>query len=297
MRIRLDLSYDGTDFAGWATQPGQRTVQGEIEAGLDRVLRLPTPARLTVAGRTDAGVHARAQVAHIDIPDDIYLATPGRSDRPPGQALVRRLRAVLPADIGVTDVSEAPVGFDARFSAIWRRYSYRVTDRPDPLQRRFELVYDPVDLGALNAAAALLVGERDFTPFCKARPGASAVRTLQRFEWREATTSDTDGDLGVAGRSVVVATVQADAFCHNMVRSLVGACLAVGRGQRDLDWLARVAASKERSAEVQVAPGHPLVLEAVGYPAPDQLADRARTTRAVRTLSAPAGETGLVSSD
>lgn len=276
VRIRIDLAYDGTDFSGWATQPGLRTVQGELEAALGRILRLEAP-RVTVAGRTDAGVHARAQVAHVDIPEESWLALPGRSTLPPQDSLVRRLNAVLPPDVAVDRTEVAPEGFDARFSAVWRRYSYRVIFAPDPLQARYALVHDPVDATAMNAAAALLVGERDFTPFCKARPGASAIRTLQRLQWEEIPA-------GEAGPEGVLATVQADAFCHNMVRSLVGACLAVGSGRRDLDWLRSVIDSRERSAQIHVAPGHPLILEEVGYPADEELAARAQRTRARRTL-------------
>lgn len=271
MRIRIDLSYDGADFSGWARQPGRRTVQGEVEAACDRILRLPEPARLTVAGRTDAGVHARAQVAHLDLPRQVWDALPGRSERPATEVAVRRLNAVLPEDVAIRTAVPAPAGFDARFSAIWRRYSYRVIHKPDPLQRRRALLYDAVDPAALNAAAGLLLGERDFTAFCKARPGASAIRTLQEFRWE-------------AAEGGVVAHVRADAFCHNMVRSLVGACLAVGSGRRDLAWLREVADLDERSSQVQVAPAHPLVLEEVGYPPEAELAARARTARAVRTL-------------
>src|SRR5699024_6061794 len=137
VRIRLDLGYDGTDFSGWAKQPGRRTVQGEIEAACDRIMRLPSPARLTVAGRTDAGVHARAQVAHLDLPIDVWESLPGRSDRSPGEAAVSKLNAVLPPDIAIHAAAAAPDGFDARFSAIWRSYSYRVTTQRDPLARRF----------------------------------------------------------------------------------------------------------------------------------------------------------------
>ncbi len=247
-----------------------------MEAAFERVLRLPAPARLTVAGRTDAGVHARAQVAHIDIAEEAWHAAPGRSDLAPETALTRRLNAVLPSDIAVRATTPAPDGFDARFSAIWRQYSYRVSPVRDPLRRRYSLLHEPVDLDRLNAASEVLLGERDFTAFCKARPGATAIRTLQQFSW-EAWKVDGE-DQGVRG------WVRADAFCHNMVRSLVGACLAVGTGKRSVQWLRSVAESEQRSSQVQVAPAHPLVLEGVGYPAPEELAARAARARAVRTL-------------
>lgn len=271
MRIRIDLAYDGTDFSGWAKQPGRRTVQGEVETALERILRLEEPVRLTVAGRTDAGVHARAQVAHVDIPAAAWTELPGRSEHAPAQALTRRLNAVLPEDIAVHAASPAPEGFDARFSAIWRAYSYRVIFAPDPLSRRYALRSDPLDRELLNAAARATVGEHDFTAFCKARPGATAIRTLQEFSWR------TEGQG-------VVARLRADAFCHNLVRSLVGACITVASGRRDVTWISELLAATERSSEVQVAPPHPLVLEAVGYPPAPEMAARAERARAVRRL-------------
>src|SRR5699024_8536914 len=146
VRIRIDLSYDGTEFSGWAKQPERRTVQGELEAACDRILRLTEPARLTVAGRTDAGVHARAQVAHLDLPATAWDAVPGRSDLAPEIALTRRLNAILPRDIAIIATTSAPEGFDARFSALWREYSYRLTFDRDPLDRHFALTHDPVDL-------------------------------------------------------------------------------------------------------------------------------------------------------
>src|SRR5690349_21055649 len=138
VRIRLDLGYDGTDFSGWAAQPGRRTVEGELSAALTTVLRTPEPVRLTVAGRTDAGVHARGQVVHADVDPQAWAALPGRSDRPPERAAVTRLAGVLPADVVVRAVRPAPPGFDARFAATSRRYLYRLCDRPagaDPLRR------------------------------------------------------------------------------------------------------------------------------------------------------------------
>ncbi len=281
MRIRLDLAYDGTGFSGWARQVGLRTVQGEVEAGLDRILRLDEPARLTVAGRTDAGVHARAQVAHLDLPAAAWEAVPGRSASEPGAALARRLNAVISDDVVIRSVAPAPAGFDARFSALRRRYAYTVVPAGavrDPLQRHRELWFDrPLDPGRLEAAAAALVGERDFAAFCKRREGATTIRTLQAFTWHAA------GDR-------LVADVRADAFCHSMVRSLVGACLAVGSGRRDLAWLEEVAASPARSSQIQVAPAHGLELVEVTYPPEAELAVRARTTRAVRTLPPPRPE-------
>lgn len=272
LRIRLDLAYDGTGFAGWASQPGQRTVQGVLTDALATVLRVP--ARLTVAGRTDAGVHARGQVSHLDVPLAAWEALPGRSDRLPAQALLTRLAGVLPGDIVAGDARVVPDAFDARFSALWRRYSYRIDDgaAPDPLTRTWVLRHRrALDVAAMARAGSLLVGEHDFLAFCKPRAGATTIRTLQEL--------DVSREAGVA-----VVHVRADAFCHSMVRSLVGALLAVGEGRREADWPARVLAARERTGSVTVAPPNGLVLEEVAYPGDDQLAAQARAARVVRSL-------------
>jgi tRNA pseudouridine38-40 synthase len=266
LRLRVDLSYDGAEFSGWAAQPGRRTVEGVLSETLGHVLRLPGPVRLTVAGRTDSGVHARGQVAHADLPADAWVTH--------ADAVLRRLARALPPDLRVRSVAPAPEGFDARFSALWRRYAYRIADNPanaDPL-RRFDTLWNqrPLDLGAMNEAAALLLGEHDFAAFCRKREGATTVRALRRLSWER----DTDG--------VVIGSVIADAFCHNMVRALVGALLPVGEGTRPPAWPAEVLAAATRDPAVQVVPPHGLSLEEVGYPPPDQLATRAKLTRRVR---------------
>lgn len=280
VRARLSFSYDGTDFAGWAVQPKLRTVQGEMEAALARVVRpQQAPPRMVVAGRTDAGVHARGQVAHVDIDRAAWKRLPGRAKRTPERALRERLSGVLSPDIVVTAADVAPEGFDARFSALGRRYAYRIDDSgtPDPLRRRYVAAWGAhVDVDALNAASRTLAGLRDFAPFCRAREGATTIRELAEFSWRRVE----DG----ADAGLVVATVSADAFCHSMVRSLVGAVLPVGEGRRDLDWLAEVAAETERSQAVRVAPANGLTLEHVDYPPDAELASRADLTRAKRTL-------------
>jgi tRNA pseudouridine38-40 synthase len=282
-RIRLDLAYDGSDFAGWARQPGLRTVQGTLEDALGRVLRLDPAPRVTVAGRTDAGVHARGQVAHVDLPEDVWTAVPGRSARPPGDALVSRLTGVLPRDVVVHRTGVAAAGFDARFSALRRRYAYRVADRAalrDPLRRHHVLWHPrPLDDRAMHAAAADLVGHHDFAAFCKPREGATTVRTLEVFDWERPV----DGpDAGL-----VVATVQADAFCHSMVRALVGASIAVGEGRRAVEWPADLLAGRRRDPGGAVVPPHGLTLEEVAYPPDEDLDARARQTRAVRTALDP----------
>ena len=274
VRVRLAVAYDGTGFSGWAVQPGRRTVQGELEEGLARVLRVPIG--LTVAGRTDAGVHAVGQVAHADLPAEAWDGLGGRPGREPGADLVRRLAGVLPADVRVRGAVRAAPGFDARFSAVWRRYAYRVVDDPaaaDPLRRHDTLSWPrPLDLGGLAAASAGLLGERDFAAFCRRREGATTIRALQRLDW------------GRDAAGVLTATVRADAFCHSMVRSLVGALLAVGEGRRPPEWPASLLAGRERSGSVTVAPAHGLTLVAVGYPPDDDLAARAETTRRRREL-------------
>ncbi len=283
MRLRLDLAYDGTDFHGWASQPRLRTVQGTLEAALARVLRLDT-ASLTVAGRTDTGVHARGQVAHLDVSEEALAASAGRSDRPPTEVLLRRLNGVLPADVRIHRVSAAPPGFDARFSAVWRRYAYRIADEPalvDPLVRRWVLAWGrPLDVAAMNHAAAGLLGEHDFAAFCKRREGATTIRTLLDLHWER----DRHG--------LALATVRADAFCHTMVRALVGAMIAVGEGRREPSWAAEVLARAERDPAVTVVQAHGLTLEEVGYPDDAGLAEQAVAARRLRTLPDGAGGAG-----
>ena len=285
VRLRIDLAYDGSGFSGWAAQPGRRTVEDVLAAALGRVLRLPgtvVPPGLTVAGRTDAGVHARGQVVHADVPAAAWTAL-SSTGADHGAGPLARLAAVLPADVRVHAAGPAPDGFDARFSALWRRYSYRVCDDParaDPL-RRHETLWSPrrLDLAAMNEAAASLAGEHDFAAFCRRREGASTVRALRVLDWRR------------DGHGVAVATVVADAFCHNMVRALVGALLAVGEG-RAAGWPAEVLAAAVRDPAVRVVPPHGLCLEEVGYPEPAELAARAAETRQRRTATVSRSASG-----
>ena len=259
MRVRLDVSYEGTDFSGWALQPGRRTVQGVLEAALCTVLRR-SAVPLTVAGRTDAGVHATGQVAHCDLPT-----------LPDG--LLRRLAGVLPADVRVRSLRAVPADFDARFSALWRRYVYLISDAPagpDPLRRRHVLAWPRrLDVAAMHDAGGRLTGLHDFAAFCRRREGATTVRALQRL------TVVRDGDD-------ITCAVVADAFCHSMVRSLVGALLAVGEGRRSLDWPASLLTLDRRPDEVSVAAASGLTLVEIGYPPDSDLAARAEQTRARR---------------
>jgi tRNA pseudouridine38-40 synthase len=263
VRIRLDVAYDGTNYHGWAAQPGLRTVEGQLEAAMATVLRVPAVS-LTCAGRTDAGVHARGQVVHVDL-----------ESLPEGpERLARRLNGILSADLRVRRAVEAPAGFDARFSALWRRYAYRIADTPaatDPLQRAAVLTWGrPLDEAAMNAAAQALVGMHDFASFCKQREGATTIRTLLDLSWSRTATG------------VLEATVRADAFCHSMVRALVGCLIAIGEGRRDVAWAHEVLGRATRDPGVAVAPAHGLTLEEVGYPVDAELAARIEITRARR---------------
>ena len=277
MRVRLDFGYDGSAFSGWATQPGLRTVEGEISAALTMILRASRPVRLTVAGRTDAGVHARGAVAHADVDPAGWGLLPGRSARTPAEAALARLNGVLPDDIVVHGVSLAPEGFHARFSAIRRRYLYRVCDHPetlDPLRRNDTLVHRrELDVEAMQAASQMLLGLADFAAFAKKRDGATTIRTLLDFSWAR------------AGDGTVCATVVADAFCRSMVRSLVGAVIPVGEGRKPVEWPAQVLVAGQRHPGVVVMPAHGLSLEEVSYPHDAKLGGRARESRVMRSVS------------
>ncbi|MET0811634.1 MAG: tRNA pseudouridine(38-40) synthase TruA [Microbacterium sp.] len=275
MRIRLDIAYDGTHFRGWAKQPGLRTVQGTLEDALGRVLG--GDPRLVVAGRTDAGVHASGQVAHLDLDGEQRQRLEDRRGEASAiGALARRLTGVTGAysDVAVLRTSAAAEGFDARFSAVWRRYSYRLADATagyDPLERlRTTTVRPALDERAMDAAARSLVGLHDFAAYCKPRDEATTIRTLLEFDWRR-------DDSGV-----LVANVKADAFCHSMVRALVGACVAVGEGRLDVEDAVAIRDALDRVPEVKVLAARGLTLTEVGYPADELLADRAEQTRARR---------------
>jgi tRNA pseudouridine38-40 synthase len=319
VRIRLDISYDGTHFRGWALQPGLRTVQGTLEAALARILG--GEPRLVVAGRTDAGVHASGQVAHVDLDEEqVARLRAGRgsgaradhnSGNPPADApeegpsggsfqqaagvmrreddasrlgsvseaaarLGSRIRGVLGAysDVAVQRTMLAPEGFDARFSAVWRRYSYRVADSVsgyDPLERlRTTTVRAVLEEHAMDAAARSLIGLHEFAAYCKPREEATTIRTLLEFDWHR----DAEG--------VLVANVKADAFCHSMVRALVGACVAVGQGRLSVAEVAGIRDEGERTNAFTVLAARGLTLTEVGYPADDLLAARAEQTRARR---------------
>lgn len=277
MRIRLDIAYDGTHFRGWAKQPGLRTVQGTLEAALARIVG--SEAHLVVAGRTDAGVHACDQVAHVDLDETQWARVQtrhGQAASDPAGSLARRIRGVLGSypDVTVTRTSIAPEGFDARFSAVWRRYSYRLADGTvgyDPMRRSDTTTLTAaLDVERMDAAAQTLIGLHDFAAYCKPRDEATTIRTLLDYRW----SRDRDG--------VLVATVKADAFCHSMVRALVGACAAVGEGRLEVADVVRLRDELTRTSAFKVMPARGLTLAEVGYPADELLASRAEQTRARR---------------
>jgi tRNA pseudouridine38-40 synthase len=275
VRLRLDIAYDGTDFAGWALQAGQRTVTGVLDDALSTVFRVPV--QLRAAGRTDAGVHATGQVAHVDVPTDALsnayprTAREGDSEFLP---LVRRLARFLPSEVRVLDINRAAAGFDARFSALRRHYVYRLSTAPfgvEPQEARYVAAWPrPLDVDAMSVASRDLVGLHDFAAFCRQREGATTIRDLQRLDWSG------DGDR-------VTAYVTADAFCWSMVRSLVGALLAVGEHRREPGWCATLLTSTQRSSDFAAAPPHGLTLVGVDYPPDDQLAVRTKVTRDLRS--------------
>ncbi|GAA4160194.1 tRNA pseudouridine(38-40) synthase TruA [Gryllotalpicola daejeonensis] len=284
IRIRLDVAYDGTGFSGWARQPRLRTVQGVLEDALATLFRRTPPApTLVVAGRTDAGVHAADQVVHLDLDHDQVNALrnvrlPQGAPPDAGAALAYRLNGILGSntDVVVKRGCVAPEGFDARFSAVWRRYEYRVSDRidtRDPGQRHRTVWWPtPLDADAMHRGAQSLLGLHDFAAYCKPREGATTIRTLQNFGWRR----DEAG--------VLIASLQADAFCHSMVRALVGGCVAVGEGKLEASDLALILEVGARTSAFKVMPAKGLTLTEVGYPPDDELGARAEATRARREL-------------
>ncbi len=285
-RFRLDLAYDGTHFTGWAKQPGIRTVQGELESALATVFGRFGPAPIiTVAGRTDAGVHATGQVAHVDLTGAqcAHLATPHGRAAPvqPAVALRKRLNGIagLTGDLHVSAVTIAPPGFDARFSPVWRRYEYRIADAAaerNPLLRGHTVWYPAtLDLDAMNGAAAELTGLHDWAAYCRPRERATTIRELQSYVWGRDDTG------------VLVARLQADAFCHSMVRALVGAAVSVGEGKLAGDRPVGIRDEAVRTSEFKVMPPTGLTLIEVGYPSDHEVALRAEQTRARRELTGP----------
>lgn len=317
LRLRMELGYDGAPFKGWARQPGLPSVQGALEDALELIFR--APCATVVAGRTDTGVHARRQTVHVDVPEQLWTRfararprgplpdVPGTGDPSIGDAavprdastddaaaegLVRKLNGALNRVLGkdraargwdatvgavvVHDVAVAPEGFDARFSALSRGYEYRIADAVtghDPLTRTFSWwVPAELDVPAMDRAVRELLGLHDFLSFCKPREGATTIRELQRAGVRRDE------------RGMITVALEADAFCHHMVRCIVGAVVRVGEGRHDAAWPGQRLRARVRDANVLMAPAHGLVLEAVRYAEPSRLAERALLTRARRPV-------------
>lgn len=276
-RIRLVVGYRGTNFFGWARQPDVISIQETLEEALFRVTRYEGLATV-VAGRTDTGVHARHQIVHFDIPEHLWWRVTGRSTYAPEQTILFKVNKILPRDIVLYDVREAPAGFDARFSALDRTYKYRIADSVaarDPLRLDSVLWHSyPLDIQLMNRCAEPLLGLHDFAAFCKARPGATTIRELKQLSWERPTTG---ADAGLA-----VATIVSDAFCHNMVRALVGAVIDVGDGAKPERWPLQMLESKSRKNSSAVLAACGLTLHGVQYPADKDLAARAQAVRAMR---------------
>lgn len=299
MRLRLDLAYDGSGFYGWAKQPDLRTVQGVLEEALHKVLRVnksdaSEPLRLSVAGRTDTGVHASYQVCHLDVSEYVLQNCVGHTNLTPVKALEYRLCGVLPKDISIHSVSVAPSGFDARFSALDRTYVYRISDAAnranlDPRMRGFVLQLDyDLNVDAMNQAASLIVGLHDFGSFARPNPGGTTIRCVKKAVWNRVCVgsclSKSTGKIPCIENGLLEFTIVADAFAHNMVRSLVGACVQVGCGKRSVDWFKNKIENPIREGSTGPIAANGLTLEYVEYPKDAELGARANAIRAKRTI-------------
>lgn len=262
-RLRIDFAYDGTNFSGWAKQRDQKTIQGEMESALEPITR--NPISLQVAGRTDAGVHALAQVAHFDLPERDHQGNDWNL-----ADITYRLNRILPEDIRVHSITKAPQYFHARFSALSRSYIYKILDDgqtlPPLLRYDTATWYRPLDLDAMNEAVNPLLGEHDFAAFCKARESGTSIRALKEFAFER--------DL----MGVIIAKVKADAFCHSMVRSLIGAAVCVGEARFSPTWMKEVLDGKTRIGESLVFPARGLTLTKVEYPEDLELKERLSIT-------------------
>jgi tRNA pseudouridine38-40 synthase len=261
-RLRIDIAYDGTAFFGWATQPDRRTIQDLVEEAIARISR--SDVESVVAGRTDAGVHATGQVIHVDLPDALF------SDGLSYIDLRYKLNRILDEDVRIMQISDAPSGFHARFSALRRIYTYKILDANEviPPLSRYDVApwYRPLDADLMNKASALVMGHHDFAAFCKFKEGGTTIRTLEKYQWHR------------DGTGLLVAEVVADAFCYSMVRNLVGAVVCVADGRKDPSWMAELLANKERVSDSLVFPARGLSLTQVDYPSDQELLDRAKVT-------------------
>jgi len=267
-RARIDLSYDGTNFYGWGKQRDQRTIQGELEEALFTLFqqRIDT----TVAGRTDAGVHATGQVCHVDLPDHDY------------GDIAYRLNRILTEEIRIKSIQRVSSDFHARFGALRRHYIYKILDGNRLLEplKRFDVApwYRELDIDLMNQAANLVIGERDFFSFAKFRENSTTIRDLQRFEFER----NSEG--------LIIAQITADAFLYNMVRSLIGTMVYIGEGRFPVDWAREVLERKERPSDSIVFPARGLTFVGVDYPEDSQLAARVAKTMALRKSNSDADE-------
>jgi tRNA pseudouridine38-40 synthase len=272
-RYRIDFGYDGTDFNGFAKQPGLRTVQSELLKAIELIFgKDESDFGIRVAGRTDAGVHAQHQVAHIDL-TELQLRRIGRNPDVAG-----RINTALPTDIRLYSFEKAPAGFDARYSALYRRYRYRIADSKallDPLQVRYVLeLKAQLDLPAMKNCAKVFIGLHDFAAFCKPRAGSTTIRRLKKV------TISRNPLMG----NIVEIELLADAFCHNMVRSLVGAMVAVGRKRASVADVRSRLKSGSRTGSFKVLGPRGLSLIEVGYPRASKLGSQAKKARNLRSL-------------
>ena len=248
-RLRVDLTYEGTNFSGWAKQPNERTVQEEVEKALGTITQ--TKVATIVAGRTDAGVHAKHQVIHTDLPTQTDINN-----------LSFRLNQILDADIRVLTAQWAPDNFHARFTAISRTYQYKIIDAGKvtaPLDRHDSTEwFRPLDIELMNSGSNLLLGVHDFFAFCKFREGGSTVKNLLTFNWHRDE------------KDVVICEISADSFRYNMVRNLVGAAVCVGEGRFKPEWMFDTLKNKERIPDSYVFPAKGLTLISVQYPPVEQ---------------------------
>ena len=263
LRLRVDLAYDGTNFSGWGKQPDRRTVQEEVEKALSTITQ--NQIATVVAGRTDAGVHAKQQVIHTDLPENTNI-----------ENLVFRLNQILDKDVRVISTCWAEVNFHARFTPISRTYQYKIIDAGKvtaPLDRYDSAEwFRELDIDLMNAGSKLLLGEHDFFAFCKFREGGSTVKNLMKFDWHR----DENG--------VVIGEVKADSFRYNMVRNLVGAAVCVGEGRFAPEWMLKTLQDKARISDSYVFPAKGLTLIKVEYPQPDQYLSRYKNNLSIQEL-------------
>jgi tRNA pseudouridine38-40 synthase len=265
-RYRIDLAYDGTDFNGFSKQPELRTVAGELLSGLVKIFgEDEEDFRMRVAGRTDKGVHAQAQVVHLD------LTTEQLKRIRRGHGVAERLNKIIDPDVRVISFEEADPGFHARFSALSRRYRYSIADRsvtPNPMTSRYQLeILWHLDVAPMIEAAKEFTGLRDFRAFCKERDGTTTIRELREISIKRRPNG------------VIDIEIEADAFCHNMVRSIVGALMSAGSGRTSMAAIRKALKGKRTQHAYKVQAPEGLTLIKIAYPAKSKLAAQAELTQ------------------